>query len=195
MVSLRTSSSLFATILAAVMAQTATAQLGKQREPRRLDVMIGNSDEFAESKVTLRALEHPVGISAQDHAKITSIMSTTKEMISTANSLINNEETFQEGTEMMEEANALFRETTDHIARNMLGDGSHTVRRKYSEHDIEQAKNDEERTLDVARSIFEVVSHSAAPIFHLLTLFAHIFSSISPCILRVSHSQNALQCS
>jgi hypothetical protein len=184
MAGLRTFSLLFATILAAVMAQTVTAKLGEQREPRLLDVMIGNSDEFAESKVTLRALERPVGINSQDHAKITSILSTTKELISTANSLINNEETFQAGSEMMEEANALFREATGHIARRMLlvGDESHMVRKKYSEHDIEQAKNDEERALDVTRSIYEVVSHSAAPIFHLHTLCANSSSFISPCI-------------
>jgi hypothetical protein len=58
---------------------------------------------------------------------------------------------------MMKEANAMFREATGHIAQRMLlVDEDHMVRRKYSEHDIQQAKESEERALDVARNIFEV---------------------------------------
>jgi hypothetical protein len=185
MLGLRISSSLCATILAAFMPQTVTAQLGEQREARRLDVMIGNSDEYAESKVSLRALEHPVGINSQDHAKVTSILSTTKEMINTANALIEDEKTYQEGTEMMKEANAMFREATGHIAQRMLlGDEDHMVRRKYSEHDIQQAKESEERALDVARNIFEVVSHYAASNY-MLTMYNTLFMLTSPRSYRI----------
>jgi hypothetical protein len=195
MLGLRISSALCATILAAFMPQTVTAQHGEQIEPRRLDVMIGNSDEYAQTKVSIRAPERPVAISYKDHAKITSILSTTKEMINTANLLIENKKTFQEGTVMMEEANAMFREATGHIAQRMLlVDEDHMVRRKYSEHDIQQAKESEERALDVARNIFEVVSHAASSIYANF-IHAHISSFTPYCILRVSHSQNALKCS
>jgi len=42
--------------------------------------------------------------------KITSILSTIREMISTANALLDDVRTLKEGTEMMEHANAAFRE-------------------------------------------------------------------------------------
>ncbi|KAL3810842.1 hypothetical protein ACHAXA_007497 [Cyclostephanos tholiformis] len=157
MVGLRSTFSLCAAILAAIMPRIVTARNGGEKlEPRRLNIMIGNSDEYAETRVSLQAPSHPVGISHKDHAKIASILSTTKEMISTANSLIDNEKTSQEGTEMMKEANAMFREVTDHLAQRMLAGDTDMVRRKYSEHDIQQAQEDEERAFDVARSVFEV---------------------------------------
>jgi hypothetical protein len=179
MVGLRSTFSLCAAILAAIMPRIVTARNGGEKlEPRRLNIMIGNSDEYAETRVSLQAPRHPVGISHKDHAKIASILSTTKEMISTANSLIDNEKTFQEGTEMMKEANAMFREVTDHLAQRMLAGDTDMVRRKYSEHDIQQAQEDEERAFDVARSVFEVVSH----LQRLFTML-NLFMLISRCLL------------
>jgi hypothetical protein len=161
--------SLYAVVLAACMPQLVTSQQhDDQFSLRRLDVMIGNSDEYAETVVSLLAPERSLGIGFHDHAKITSILSTTKEMISTAKALIDDSRTLKEGTEMMEEANAMFKEVTDHIAKRNLED-QHGMLRKYSEHDIQQVDEDEERALDVARSVYEVVSHSSPS--GLLTFF------------------------
>jgi hypothetical protein len=151
------------------MPQLVTSQQhDDQFSPRRLDVMIGNSDEYAETVVSLQAPTKSLRIGFHDHAKIMSIMSTTKEMINTANALIGDSRTLKEGTEMMEEANAMFKEVTDHIAKRNLED-QHGMLRKYSEHDIQQVDEDEERALDVARSVYEVVSHSSPS--GLLTFF------------------------
>ena len=134
--------------------------------PRRLDVMVGNSDEYAETVVSLQAPERSLGIGARDHAKITSILSTTREMISTANALLDDVRTLKEGTEMMEHANAAFREVKGHIAKRALAaEAQGRDRRKYSEHDIQQAEEDEGRALDVARSVYEVVSHCTMSLF------------------------------
>jgi len=151
---LRCFCSLYAAFLAARMPQIVTAQNGDVSAPHRLDVMIGNSDEYAETVVSLQAPKKSLGFNYHDHAKITSILSTTKEMINTAKALIDDERTLKEGTEMMEEANSMFKEVTDHIANRKL---EGMVRRKYSEHDIEQVEEDEGRSLDVARSIWEVM--------------------------------------
>ena len=148
--------------------QSVTAQHDDQPSPRRMDVMVGNSDEYAETVVSLQAPERLIGIGAHDHAKITSILATTKEMIATAKALIDNERTLTEGTDMMEEANAMFREVKDHITKRLLeGEDQHMVRRKYSDHDIQQADGDEERALDVARSVFEVVSRGETSVFNI----------------------------
>jgi hypothetical protein len=150
---------LYAAVLVAYMPQLVTSQQRDvQFDPRRLDVMIGNSDEYAETVVSLQAPTKSLRIGFHDHAKIMSIMSTTKEMINTANALIGDSRTLKEGTEMMEEANSMFKEVTDHIAKRKLEDDN-VMLRKYSDHDIHQVEEDEERALDVARSIYEVVSH------------------------------------
>ena len=163
--------SLYAVVLAACLPQLVTSQQhDDQFSPRRLDVMVGNSDEYAETVVSLLAPERSLGIGLHDHAKITSILSTTKEMINTAKALIDDERTLKEGTEMMEEANSMFGEVKDHIAKRALeAEAQGRVRRKYSEHDIQQAEEDEGRALDVARSVYEVVSHCTMSIYTTLT--------------------------
>ena len=164
---LRCFCSMYVAVLAACMPQTVRAQHDAQSAPRRLDVMIGNSDEYAETVVSLLAPERSLGIGLHDHAKITSILSTTKEMIKTAKALIDDERTLKEGTEMMEEANSMFGEVKDHIAKRALeAEAQGRVRRKYSEHDIQQAEEDEGRALDVARSVYEVVSQCTMPGLH-----------------------------
>ena len=153
--------SIYAVVLTTCMPQLVTSQQhDNQFSLRRLDVMIGNSNEYAETVVSLLAPERSLGIGFHNHAKITSILSTTKEMISTAKVLIDDSRTLKEGTEMMEEANAMFKEVTDHIAKRNLED-QHGMLENYSEHDIHQVDEDEERALDIARSVYEVVSHSS----------------------------------
>ncbi|KAL3778670.1 hypothetical protein ACHAW5_000458 [Stephanodiscus triporus] len=153
---LRCFCSLYAAVLVACIPQIVTAKQDKQPALRRVDVMVDNSDEYADTVVSLQAPKKAVGLGYHDHAKIKSILSTSKEMISTAKALIEDVRTLKEGTKMMEDANALFKEVKAHIAKRKLASEAGSIRRKYSAHDIQQAEEDEERALDVARSVFEV---------------------------------------
>ena len=132
----------FATIAIALSLQIVSAEYVRSRQ--QLDVMVGNSDEFAETSVTLNAPEIPAGFGVDDHAKITSVLDTVKETIATARELMENEETLQAGTEMMEAANTAFREVTGHIAKRKLHD--------------QQTQEDEGRGMNVGRQILETVS-------------------------------------
>jgi hypothetical protein len=169
-----------AVLVACLMPQIVySEQRNKEPAPRRVDVMVGNSDECAETVVSLQAPKRSLGIGARDHAKITSILSTIKEVISTAKALIADERTLKQGTEMMEHANAAFLEVNGHIARRALAvEEKGMVRRKYSERDIQQVEEDKERALDVARSVYETVSHRAPSGLQLLLfLCLHLFVS------------------
>jgi len=106
--------------------------------------MVGNSDEFAETSVTLNAPQNPAGFGVDDHAKITSVLDTVKETIATARELMENEETLQVGSEMIKAANTAFREVKNHIAERKL----HT----------QQTEEDEGRGMNVARQVLETVS-------------------------------------
>jgi hypothetical protein len=94
--------SLYAAVLAACVPRIATSQHDDQPAPHQVDVMIGNSNEYAETVVSLQAPTKSLRIGFHDHAKITSILSMTKELVSTANALIDDRRTLKEGTEMME---------------------------------------------------------------------------------------------
>ena len=131
----------FATIAIALSLQIVSAESASRQQ---LDVMVGNSDEFAETSVTLNAPQNPAGFGYDDHAKITSVLATVKETIATARELMENEETHKAGTEMMEAANTAFREVTGHIAERKL----HT----------QQTEEDEDRGMNVARQVLETVS-------------------------------------
>jgi hypothetical protein len=152
-----------AVLAACVMPQIVYSKpRNNESAPRRVDVMVGNSDEYAETVVSLQAPERSLGVGARDHAKITSILSTTKEMINTAKALLDDERTLKEGTEMMEKANAAFREVKSHIVkRALVSEARGGVRRK-------QAEEDEERALDVARSVYEVVSNCTMSFYTVL---------------------------
>ena len=168
---LRCFCSLYAAVLVACIPHIITAQHDEQPAPRRVDVMVDKSDEYAETVVSLQAPKKSLGFDYHEHAKIKSLLSTSKEVISTAKALIKDERTLKEGTKMMEEANVMFKEVTAHIAKRKL-----SVRRKYSDHDIQKAAEDEERALDVARSVFEVVSNCTTYVLqHLL------FSTLLTC--------------
>jgi len=85
-----------AVLAACVMPQMVySKQRNNESVLRRVDVMVGNSDEYAETVVSLQAPERSLGIGARDHAKITSILSTTREMISTANALLDDVRTLK----------------------------------------------------------------------------------------------------
>lgn len=132
-------------------------------QPRRLEIHgLTNSDEFAQAVLTA-TVPRSFGLGLNDHAKITSILSTTKEMIDTARVLVQNQETVGEGRAIMERANALFREVKEKIiagqreARKSGEDDRELLRKKYASHNVEQVQEDDSRTLDVARRIYETM--------------------------------------
>jgi len=130
----------FATIAIALSLQIVSAESVSRQQ---LDVMVGNSDEFAETIVSIHPPQIPAGFGYDEHAKITSVLATVKDTIATAQALMENEETHHAGSEMMEAANTAFREVTGHIAERKL----HT----------QQTEEDEDRGMNVARQVLETV--------------------------------------
>jgi len=75
-----------------------------------------------------------------------------KETIATARALMEDEQTIQAGTEMMEAANIAFRKVKGHIGeRKLQKDAGHGVRGL-------MVQEDEKRGMDVARQLYEAVS-------------------------------------
>lgn len=150
-----------------------------EHSPRRLELAVVNEDELAESVLTVHEPK-PVRFSGHDHARITTILSTTKEMIDTARVLVQNERTLVEGKEMMEKANAMFVEVKESILRDkkkheeaVAASGGlrsaevgaeeehrEMLGHKYADHDLTRAQEEEERGLDIARIIYETVRMS-----------------------------------
>jgi len=158
----------YATVLAASNPQLlATAEKTHIRR-RDLEIGVANSDEYAESIVTIQAPKGPsLGISESDHEKIASILSMTREIISTAGALAENESTQQEVKDMLERANAVFHEVKDHIYPNvMLREEEENsqidlrktmLKEKFSNHDVRKAREDDERSLHVTRDMYETM--------------------------------------
>ena len=70
------------------------------------------------------------------------------------------------GRSRMERANAVFHKVKDHFVHGLdanvnpkLDQRGGMLRAKYSDHDIQRAQDDQERTLDIARQMYETVSH------------------------------------
>ena len=137
---------------------------------RRRELAILHSDEYTESVLTVPSSNVPVGFNAQEHAKISSMLETTKEMMDTANALVRNKRTMTEGRKMRADAMAMFRQVKSHL-HQMLPDAKTSdpskahheinrelLRKRYSNHDVAQAEEDEDRGLDVHRRIYETVS-------------------------------------
>ncbi len=120
------------------------------------------SDEFAEQVVTTKAAPTPlVGINEFDHARISSILDTTRQLVETSQGLVKFESTLKEGQEMMDRANGMFREVKDIIERAQKHQGEEKrdlLRKKYSDHDLARVEEDDKRALDVSRKLYETVS-------------------------------------
>jgi hypothetical protein len=162
----------FATIAIALSLHTVSAAESVSR--KQLDVMVGNSDEYAETIVSIHPPQVPAGFGYDEHAKITSVLDTVRETIATARELMENEETHQAGTEMMDAANTAYREVTGHIAERKL----HT----------QQTEEDEERGMNVARQVYEIVSLRAAGVE--FTNNPYLFPNTS--LVRPFHSRQSL---
>jgi len=123
-----------------------------------------NSDEYAETVLTVTKSKASSGFGLQDHATITTILSTTRELIDSAAALIQDRRTLKEGQTLMECAHQLFRDVKDHIRqRNEAAavddpdDQRKMLRQKYSDHDIDKAQHDDERGMDVVRELYNTM--------------------------------------
>mmetsp|Transcript_8114 Transcript_8114/g.14669 ORF Transcript_8114/g.14669 Transcript_8114/m.14669 type:complete len:332 (+) Transcript_8114:74-1069(+) len=163
---------IYAAFLCAYIPQYSTSepQLEFENTPRRLDIGLGNHDEYAQTVLTVQAPPFPrtaLGINEDDHEMVTSILKSTREMVDVARVLIMNEGTMEAGQEMMAQANSMFREVKDHLmmrqyAKKQQEGASKEVlrdllREKYSAHDVVKAQEDEKRGLDVARKMYETM--------------------------------------
>mmetsp|Transcript_21007 Transcript_21007/g.45577 ORF Transcript_21007/g.45577 Transcript_21007/m.45577 type:complete len:343 (+) Transcript_21007:77-1105(+) len=160
---------------------TSEPELEFENTSRRLDIGLGNHDEYAQTVLTVQAPSFPrtaLGINEDDHEMVTSVLTSTRAMIDTARVLIMNEGTMEEGQEMMAQANSMFREVKDHLMmrqyekkqkedamaaeKEVLRD---LLREKYSQQDVEEAnvedvkkaQEDSKRGLDVARKMYETM--------------------------------------
>mmetsp|Transcript_24342 Transcript_24342/g.52170 ORF Transcript_24342/g.52170 Transcript_24342/m.52170 type:complete len:336 (-) Transcript_24342:297-1304(-) len=142
-----------------------------QREsPRRLEIAHDNSDKYAAAAVVVEApKELYLGISADDHERITSTLAATKELTNKARKLVQDKRTLKEGQEMIEKANAMFREAKDHVVRAQINmdqnrkelvvreDETNRKMLKEPYNDVEEADEDEKRAMDVSRNMYETV--------------------------------------
>jgi len=152
----------YATVLA-----TLNSQVVVESATRRRELAILHSDEYTESVLTVPSSNVPVGFNAQEHAKISSMLETTKEMMDTANALVRNKRTLTEGRKMRADAAAMFHQAKSHIQQMLptKDNNRELLRKKYSNHNLAQAEEDEGRLLDVHRRIYETVSSDAPIVF------------------------------
>lgn len=144
----------YAALIAACIPRLATCQ---GHDARYRDIALGNSDGLADAVLTVQNAGPEAGFGARDQAKITSILATIKELVGAAGVLVQNEKTRRVGQDKMEKANAMYREVMQKMSRrkHSRNDRLKMLRGKYSEEDIQLAKEDEQRRLDLVRSLFE----------------------------------------
>ena len=161
---------IMAVIYAAVLAAIIHSEVieSATSSSRRLELAVLHSDDYAESVLTIQEPHYPLGIGVDEHAKISSLLDTTREMMDTANALVRDTRTTTEGRKMIEDATAVFQEVKDHIRQRQHQFSNSSpeeheaarefLRAKYSNHDLQEANEDEARGLDVSRRIYETVS-------------------------------------
>lgn len=130
---------------------------------RRLTIDSDSSDPYADASIVFARPHKTHGVGATDHARITSILSTTKEMMNTSRELFKDPGTQREANEMLAMATAMFGEVKDfmrgkHEQAQAATDEERLLRAKYASHNVQEAKEDEERAIDITRSIYETVS-------------------------------------
>ena len=109
---------IMAVIYAAVLAAIIHSEVieSATSSSRRLELAVLHSDDYAESVLTIQEPHYPLGIGVDEHAKISSLLDTTREMMDTANALVRDTRTTTEGRKMIEDATAVFQEVKDHIS-------------------------------------------------------------------------------
>lgn len=152
-----------AAMIVTVVSVVAAAEDHLLHHSRRLEIDSDTSDPFAEAIVFARPHEGP-GVGATDHARITSILTATKEMMTTARVLFKDPGTQNEANEMLAMATAMFGEVKEFMRERVdkvqaaAEEKDRLLRAKYVNHDVQKAREDEERALDITRSIYETVS-------------------------------------
>ena len=168
-------------VAASVISSCAAQGIIDGGESRRLEIAIGNSDEYASAILTVNDPQKLSSSSLQehDHTRITSILDTTRQMIDTSRELVQNERTLSQGQKMLAQANNLFSEVKADILRHHSSTGDNNereegaatniddeerrdlLRKKYSEHDIAAVKENDERSLfmtqDISRKVYETM--------------------------------------
>lgn len=125
----------------------------------------GNSDEYASAELVMYANPNSPGVGVQDHARISSILENTRALVDRARVLINNQESLDEGKHMLAKASDMFGEVKDIMlvlnAEIAAAPGEQQQRkvaeRKYADHDLQRALEDEERAMDVSRQVYETL--------------------------------------
>jgi len=169
--------------VAALVVSSCAAQGIIDGESRRLEIAIGNSDEYASAILTVKdpsaSAQQLPQLQEHDHTRITSILDTTRQMIDTSRELVQNERTLSQGQKMLAQANNLFSEVKADILRHHSSTGDNNereegattntddeerrdlLRKKYSEHDIAAVKENDERSLfmtqDISRKVYETM--------------------------------------
>jgi len=156
---------------------------------RRLEIAVANSDEFAESVLTVQAGKYPIGVDPDAHAKIVSILLATRQTIGSAQELLKDRRTRKEGRRLMKSASELFREVREHFrqhpqtqeqeeeaAEDIEPEQRDLVKKKYSNHDLLQAQEDDERALDISRRIYETMITFPECVEHYLNICLQIIN-------------------
>jgi hypothetical protein len=184
-------------VLAAALFSVAAAE--HHHSSRRLEIASDTSDPYADAKVFAN-VQGP-GVGAVDHARITSILTTTKEVINTARLLFKDPESQNEANEMLAMATAMFGEVKDFMKGRqeklqLTTEEDRLLRAKYASHNIHEAREDEERALDITRNMYETVSaedrHKFVPRWivpmhhHLFREFHLAYTALSLSLCRTS---------
>jgi len=157
----------------------------RDNDPRRLEIAKDESDEYASASLNLLdpPAEIPkIGINKANHAKIKSMLMAAREIMENAKVLFEcaDKRSVAQALEMMKEAGAIFQQAKGHIhlgrEENLRGQDQsgalrgatgtseseererkvlQTARSKFSHHDLSEAKEDEDRALDIARNMWE----------------------------------------
>lgn len=139
----------------------ATAYAQQSDDPRVLETV--NSSELAET--VLRMAPKPAGssfgIGEAEHDKIAAVLDKTRELVEQARALVDVGGSAGQGEQMMVMANLMLGDVKEHIRRlnSVLAaepNGEGFLRKKYSDHDVQKAQEDEGRELDITRKVIEI---------------------------------------
>jgi len=161
-----------ALVAASILYQIAPSQRNRASEeddfstlaPRRLEVGVVNSDEFAESILMVKPAETSIKFDTEEHAKLTSILAKTRELVETSRSLLSNSDTQsqEQGKEMMDLAMEMFTEVKDHVSKLNMMLRAEAEKRSLANEEGSAVEapvmgvEERGRTMDVSRKMFQM---------------------------------------
>ena len=118
-------------------------------------VAVNNANQYADTVLSVSPPpKNAPAINANDYARITEAITRTNEVFNRVKVLMNDERTMGEGRELLNTAHQMFHDIEEMIRGSTNVNGRNgMLRRKYANHDLEEAHKDEERALDVARQV------------------------------------------